>query len=176
MEGVDFVDPNLAIRSAWKTFWPQTGNIPNWDAVGLLASNSHIEYLLVEAKAHIEELHSSCGAKQEGGLGAIQRALRATLTHFQSSADADNWLSPYYQYANRLAHLDFLLGQNVSARLVLIYFLGDEWRGETLNTKKATCPKAEQEWRAELEKVDKHLGLTGLSELEKRVHKLFLHV
>jgi len=32
--GVDFVDPRLAVSANWKKFWPQTGNIPNWDAVG----------------------------------------------------------------------------------------------------------------------------------------------
>src|SRR5690242_4632849 len=44
-KGVDFVDSPLDVKAAWVTFWPQTGNVPNWDAVGRLESNSGIEYL-----------------------------------------------------------------------------------------------------------------------------------
>src|SRR5208337_4362825 len=62
-KGVDFVGSASSVKSAWEKFWPQTGNVPNWDAVGRLDSNSGVEYLLVEAKAHVEELQSSCSAK-----------------------------------------------------------------------------------------------------------------
>src|SRR5690348_14631823 len=39
-KGVDFLEAGSAMISAWKRFWPQTGNVPNWDAVGLLDSDS----------------------------------------------------------------------------------------------------------------------------------------
>ena len=58
-KGVDFLDSAPDVKSAWLEFWPQMGNVPNWDAVGRLESNSGIAYLLVEAKAHVEELQSS---------------------------------------------------------------------------------------------------------------------
>jgi hypothetical protein len=107
-KGVDFVDSPSDVKSAWLKFWPQTGNVPNWDAVGHLESNSDNECLLVEAKAHVEELHSSCGASKKGGLDTIRTALEGTITASGSAAEIDDWLSPYYQYANRLAHLHFL--------------------------------------------------------------------
>ena len=66
-KGVDFVDSASDIKSAWMKFWPQTGNVPNWDAVGRLELNSGVEYLLVEAKAHVEELQSSCSASRTAG-------------------------------------------------------------------------------------------------------------
>jgi len=47
-KGLEFLDPDVTVRSAWAEFWPQTGNVPNWDAVGLLRVESHVEYLLVE--------------------------------------------------------------------------------------------------------------------------------
>jgi hypothetical protein len=173
-KGVDFVDSASDVKSAWLKFWPQTGNVPNWDAVGRLESNSDNEYLLVEAKAHVEELHSSCGASKKGGLDTIRT--EGTIKASGSTADVDDWLGPYYQYANRLAHLHFLLQHNVPARLVFIYFFGDDWCGKTLNGKTPLCPKEAKEWEAPLKKMYDHLRLNGRSELGKRVHKLFLHV
>src|SRR6266849_5874705 len=63
-KGLDFVESGSDVKSAWMKFWPQTGNVPNRDAVGLLDLNSRVEYLLVEAKAHVEELQSSCSASK----------------------------------------------------------------------------------------------------------------
>src|SRR5579862_3664313 len=31
-KGVDFLDSVPDVKSAWLKFWPQTGNVPNWDA------------------------------------------------------------------------------------------------------------------------------------------------
>jgi len=176
-------------------YWPQTGNVPNWDAVGRLESNSGKEYLLVEAKAHTEELRSSCLAKEpkkeegldairvalkatkEGGLEKIKDALRATIKVNGFTADVVDWLSPYYQYANRLAHLHFLLEHNIPARLVFIYFCGDDWCGKTLsNGKPPNCPKDAKEWAAHVEIMHSHLGINGQSKLAERVHSVFLHV
>lgn len=81
-KGVDFLDSAPDVKSAWLEFWPQMGNLPTWDAVGRLESNSGIAYLLVEAKAHVEELQSSCKAKdanKQGGLDKIKDALKTTI-------------------------------------------------------------------------------------------------
>jgi hypothetical protein len=194
-KGVDFVGSAVGVKSAWLEFWPQSGNVPNWDAVGRLESESGVEYLLVEAKAHVEELRSSCSAKKgkkeagldetrdalkatnEGGLEKIMDAVKATIKANGFTADVEDWLRPYYQYANRLAHLHFLLQHNISARLLFIYFCGDNWNGKRLpNGKKPQCPKDAQEWDVHVKAVHKRLGLRGKSRLEERVHDLFLHV
>jgi hypothetical protein len=167
----------LGVKSAWVKFWPQTGNVPNWDAVGLLDSGSHVEFLLVEAKAHVEELSSICSAKAKGGLATIREALDETIKVNGFAVNVEAWLSPYYQYTNRLTQLHFLLKHNVSARLIFIYFCGDDWRGKTLPSgKPPDCPKDEQEWSSHLQGIYRRLGLTGDSKLEKRVHSLFPHV
>jgi len=106
-QGLDFLPPDSPAREAWREFWPQTGNAPNWDAVGQLTVADACEWLLVEAKAHTEELVTSCGAKQRGGLPQIRRALEETREAFGADSSAD-WLLPYYQHANRLAALYFL--------------------------------------------------------------------
>jgi hypothetical protein len=145
-KGLEFLDSDLSVRSAWAEFWPQTGNVPNWDVVGLLQRDSHAEFLLLEAKAHASETKTSCSAKEDGGLPQIRKALAETITANGFAAAAEKWLSPYYQYANRLAQLHFLSQNNISARLIFVYFLGDRWPSEGLpNKEPVICPKDERE-------------------------------
>ena len=175
--GVDFVGSTQAVRSAWTKFWPQTGNVPNWDAVGRLELNAGVDYLLIEAKAHVEELQSSCSASKRGGLDTIREALQATIKSNGFPAKVEDWLSPYYQYANRLAHLHFLLEHAIPAHLVFIYFCGDDWGGKTLNNgKRPNCPKNAQGWGTHLNRMYDRLGLRGQSKLEQSVHSVFLRV
>lgn len=176
-KGLDFLDSNASVISAWKKFWPQTGNVPNWDAVGLLQSGSQVECLLVEAKAHASEIKSECGASEHGGLPKIKEAFAGTINANSFNSTVKKWLGPYYQHANRLAHLHFLLKHNISARLIFIYFLADQWpEGGNGGKDPVICPASEQEWNLYLQRMYEHLGLTGPTKLEQRVHRLFLHV
>ena len=172
-KGMDFLDPNSGVKSAWMNYWPQSGNVPNWDAVGVLDLNSNPEFLLIEAKAHVEEIESSCGARENGGFSMIERALSATISANEFNRQSDNWLRPYYQYANRVAQLDFLLEHGVMARLIFVYFCGDKWPRDGRRT---NCPQNESEWDLNLRPMYKHLGLSGQSSLESRIHSLFLDV
>jgi hypothetical protein len=176
-KGLEFLDPDVQVRSAWAKFWPQTGNAPNWDAVGFMHFDSHVEHLLVEAKAHVSEIRSDCGAKPTGGRQRIKEALGETIKANGFSVEAEKWLSPYYQYANRLAHLHFLLQHNISSRLIFIYFLGDQWPDDSPdNRERVICPKTKADWEPHLREMYSHLGLKGASKLEPRVHSLFLDV
>jgi hypothetical protein len=179
-KGVDFVNSTSTLKSAWQQFWPQTGNVPNWDAVGRLESNSGTEYVLVEAKAHVDELQSSCAAKEnekQGGLNKIKDAMEMTIKNNGFASNPDQWVKPYYQYANRLAHIDFLARHGVHAHLVFIYFCGDDWSRKTLSNGRApNCPKDSNEWTSPLKKISDHLGLRGQSQIEKQVHKVFLDI
>lgn len=131
-------------------------------------------------KADVDELQSTCTAKeakQDGGLDKIKDALRTTIKANGFTAAVDHWLTPHYQYANRLAHLHFLIEHRIPARLVFIYFCGDNWCGKTLrNGKLPICPKDAKAWAAPLEMLHDHLGLGGRSKLEERVHNVFLRV
>jgi hypothetical protein len=60
-----------------------------------------------KAKAHVEELQSSCSASKKGGLDTIRAALDATIKANGLAKDVENWLNPYYQYSNRLANRDW---------------------------------------------------------------------
>lgn len=164
--GVEF--EGEPIREAWKQFWPQNGNTLNWDAVGKIRFGKQTEWLLVEAKAQLGELKSSTRAKQSGGLSKIEEAFTKTKEAF-GVADTHNWLKPCYQFCNRLAAHHFLRQQQKASRLLFIYFLGDEHP-------RKHCPKSEDEWHAPLQAMYDHVGLTWKSPLEKRIHRIFLHV
>ena len=63
---------NLApTRRPLSTFWPRGG--PQWDALGVTTSGGAV---LVEAKAHVNELYSPAPAASEASLGRIQLSLR----------------------------------------------------------------------------------------------------
>ena len=98
----------------------------------------------------------------------IRSAFEVTKRNMAIDQSKD-WLSPYYQYANRLATLDYLLRHNVLARLVFIYFLGDKHGG-------AKCPATVAEWMPTLQESAGHLGLSGASDVEARTHSVFLRV
>ena len=168
LTGVDFLPTDHPARTAWCEYWPQRGNVQNWDAVASLQYPDHREWLLVEAKANVEELRSAAGAKHLGSVRKIKQALDETKRAMGVDAACD-WTQPYYQYANRLAFLHFLVTQGVEARLCFVYFTGDEVSGRT-------CPKNGTDWRRATDAMKTHLGLTGRSELERRVHQVYLPV
>lgn len=167
-KGLDFLPDDSPAKREWKNFWPQTGNIQNWDAVGTLQKGAVREFLLVEAKAHLEEIKSQCKAKEIGGKSLIVKALDEAKLACGASLDND-WLQPYYQYCNRLTALYFLTKHGVGARLIFIYFLNDARQD-------AVCPKSEAEWQTELEKMYDHIGPLKNEELTNRIHHLFLPV
>lgn len=165
-KGVDFLPPDHPARVHWPDFWPGRGNVQNWDAVGELRIDEGAGWLLVEAKAHLHEVRSSCAAQSNGGRAQIERAMDATKASLGVRNDHD-WLTPYYQFANRLAVVSHLREHGVAAHLVNIYFVGDE-------NPAGTCPAAEEDWLPELQRMYERLGLSELH--LPYVHRLFLHV
>jgi hypothetical protein len=168
-QGLEFLPVDDPARAAWNDYWPQTGTQQNWDAIGRASIGGREEWLLVEAKAHLDELNSRCGAKEKGGLAQIRDALTG-LKRALSIDEKCDWLNGYYQLANRLAVLNFLTENGVPARLVLIYFTGDT------RDDRMTCPRNEVEWQDALSDQDQWLGLKRDHPLAKRIHKVFLPV
>jgi hypothetical protein len=150
-EGINFLPPDLQekIKANWKAYWPQTGTPPNWDAV--LYSKREDEWILVEAKAHLKELESSCGAS-DGSRKIIESAFEATRDRFGIHT-SKSWLEPYYQLANRLAFVHFLLENKIKASLLYIYFLNGWPNDPNMNV---TSPKA---WRGAIDIEYAYLGI-----------------
>jgi hypothetical protein len=178
LKGLDFLTgPEYGgVRAAWKKFWPQSGTAQNWDAVGwLIKGGKRRGLILVEAKGHTGELRSKCQAKG-GAKSKIEAALAKVKEHVGAPKDAD-WLNRYYQYANRLAVLDFLRKEKIKTRLVFVYFYGDKFRdGQTRKGKDDVCPTGKDGWKRALDAQDKHLGLPGNRRLSPYIHKLYLSV
>ena len=171
-KGLEFIhDEN--VQEKWKSFWPQTGNVQNWDAVGSINFVEHDEWLLVEAKGHVGEIRSYCGASSARSRQKIKAALEKTSHAFGNlTKPVENWLTNYYQYANRLAVLQFLLNESnppVRSRLLFIYFYGD-------NRSDAECPQTAEDWIPSINQMVDWLGLDKNCELAKRVHYIFLPV
>jgi hypothetical protein len=128
---------------------------------------------LVEAKSHISEIMSECGATKKISQQKIRSALEKTsLTFGNHCQPIENWLKPYYQFANRLAVLHFLLKEcspYIPARLLFICFYGE-------NRENLDCPKSEQDWLPVINRMKDWLGIDKDCEIAKRVHYLFLPV
>lgn len=151
------LDITLPIRPL-STFWPRGG--PQWDALGRSQSGTVI---LVEAKAHLNELYSPPSAASEPSLAMIRESLAETATALGVGSGFD-WSKQFYQYANRIAHARFLEANGVPTRLVFVYFMGDpEVRGPVLRT----------EWDAAIATVHNALGLPPALPF---IHDIFIDV
>jgi hypothetical protein len=174
LQGLDFLAANHPARQTWAEWWPQTGNIQNWDAVARLHFQNDQNdgaWLLVEAKGHLEELKSPCNAKSSavgGGREQIESALKEAKDAFQVKGDPD-WCRPYYQYANRLAVLHFLLKRKIPAHLLFVYFVGDRTPGKS-------CPPDANGWLSALNEMKHYLGLDEESPFKNQIHELFISV
>jgi hypothetical protein len=128
-------------------FWPAGG--PRWDALGKTASG---KIVLVEAKAYVEEAVDYRSRASGSSLERIHAALEQTKAAFRAATDA-TWSTPFYQYANRLAHLYYLRQLNrFDAYLVLLYFA---------NAPHVPSPTNIEEWRGAERLIKKSLGLSS---------------
>jgi hypothetical protein len=144
---------------AKRSFWAEMG--PQWDGLGRTPKR----VFFVEAKSHIPELMSSLQAKDPSAIRTIRDSLERTRKELGSKTDFD-WSKTFYQYANRLAHVNFLRGFYLSAYLVCVYFLNDaEMDG----------PKTEDEWKGALRLLHRCLGLREHL-LRKMVLDVFINV
>lgn len=128
-----------------RSFWPPSG--PRWDG---LARTSSGKCLLFEAKAYIEEGVDFRSKAGSASLEKIAEALQQSKQAFGANSDA-NWASPFYQYANRLAHLHFLASMNkIDAYLVFLYFA---------NAPDVPSPSTAEQWEGARRLTEKCLGL-----------------
>lgn len=144
------------LSDALAAFWPARG--PQWDALGVNGN----KFVLVEAKAHLAEMKSSCAAGPKSRQ-QIEKAFKQVCDDL-GFADPARWVDDYYQLANRIAHLWFLRQHGVDAHLLLIGFINDEeMRG----------PKKPEEWRSEYKRVESVLGISPGHALSAYIHHVF---
>jgi hypothetical protein len=131
-------------RCSLDSFWPRGG--PQWDALGIAESG---ELLLVEAKAHVNELYSPATGASASSLPLIRTSLAQTAAAIGVPSGYD-WSKQFYQYANRLAHGHFLNANRIAAKMVFLYFTGDA---------DVHGPASHEEWETAIEAVHWALGL-----------------
>lgn len=147
------------LKDDLRKFWPSRG--PQWDALGVTSDG---KVILVEAKAHLSEMLSSCAAGPRSR-EIIDRALRSTKAFYRAESSSD-WTKGYYQYANRMAHLNFMRQHHVDAHLVFIYFL---------NVEDVRGPNSATEWDEALDDCYSKLGLAKKRSIDC-VHSIFIDV
>lgn len=108
------------LRPELEKFWPSRG--PQWDALGIAGGG---EIILVEAKGHVGEMCSSPTQASQASKELIASSLASCATRLRARTGHADWSEHFYQLANRLAHLQFLLDHDVPARLVHVNFLND---------------------------------------------------
>jgi hypothetical protein len=144
-----------------QNFWPERG--PQWDALGRAEGGT---VFLVEAKSHIPEIISHLGAKSEKSKEKILSSLNETKRYLNCPQKSD-WSSPFYQYANRIAHLYLLrVLDDIPAYLVFVYFLNDKDMGG---------PATKEEWFGAIHLAHSCLGI-GRNRLEQFICNVFIDV
>ena len=145
-------------------FWPDGG--PHWDG---LAKTDRTQVLLVEAKARVGEIREGAsGATREESIEKIDCSLRETQQYLKSDELVEWRESPYYQYANRLAHLYLLAVLNgVDAYLLLVYFLNDS---------KMQGPVSVDHWEIAILRQHCEMGLPKDHTLSDRIVELYIDV
>jgi hypothetical protein len=127
------------------SFWPASG--PRWDG---LARTSSGKVLLVEAKAHIAEAVDFGSKAGDSSLKLIEASLTQAKGAYRARVDA-NWAFPFYQYANRLAHLYYLRRLlKVDAYLLFVC---------VTDAPDVPRPASAAEWRGAIAAIECALGL-----------------
>lgn len=162
---------NAERRSVNKTYCSSIK--PNWDAVGIgKDSEGHKVYVLIEAKAHLNEIYSG---NWHGGNShdVIAKALGRVAKEITCDSDlGELWMGQYYQLANRIYVQKILEDAGVKSVLVDIFFCGDR-------NPEGICPSDSSGWRAAIDKEYKelHLNTSAVKKyLSCRLLELFIDV
>ncbi|MGV8125268.1 MAG: hypothetical protein AB2L14_36430 [Candidatus Xenobiia bacterium LiM19] len=128
-DNAKLVNPKLN----WKGYWPTGRGIMNWDSIALAKKADKSIWLLCEAKAHTKEIISKCNAKDPDSIKLIHDAFEDIASKLLLFKVQNDWENKYYQFANRLAVLHFLMQNDIDANLLFIYFMGDLMKRYDLN-------------------------------------------
>lgn len=146
-------------NAARAQFWPNGG--PQWDGLAKVKNQHETGYVLVEAKAHPGETHSTTQASKES-LKKINGSLKVTQMHLQ--IPRKDWTKNYYQTANRLAFLYFMNVQlDLPTWLVFINFTDDQ----------SHIPTDLQTFVTHYQELYSEMGLHQAKELMDRVITVF---
>jgi len=170
---IEFLEnlPNYnEIKKKWIDYWPQSGSAQNWDAIFKVGNT----YVLIEAKAHLEEMKQFCGATSAESRSKIAHAFNQTRKYFSIESETD-WFNNYYQLANRLSFVYFMNLCGINAILLYVYFLNGyeirEKRDKSILGSKSV--KSIDEWENAILKEHEYLGILHTN-AKKCIHSLYI--
>ena len=177
-KGVDFLKDKMDkikfenLQSNWEKYWSSRGNSPNWDGIILHKYRNTKEWILVEAKAHLGEIESK--TKSASNLN-IQNAFKETQKNFGISNN--DWFGKYYQLANRLAFINFLLDNKINASLLYIYFINGYEKRILENRKKILIENKSVMNRKDWEKKikEEYIALGINDKAKKYISNIFIN-
>ena len=160
------------LKEKFKEYWPRKSQY--WDGIILNVDKTTWQYILVEAKAHLGELESDTQAESTESITRINKAFDTTQNRFDITTSND-WSKCYYQAANRLAFINFMLDNGIRASLLNIYFING-WIKRDLNETRTVIEdksvKSEEEWRKKINEQYTYLGFNHNA--QKYIHEVFL--
>lgn len=166
--GINFLenDPNYEkLKNSWKKYWPSSNNAQNWDAICKIDN----EWILIEAKAHKDEILSNTTASKESKQFIGERFKEIKLKNGITSKE--DWNYKYYQKANRILFLEYLQANNIKAKLLFVYFLnGYKKNGIQLGV------TSKSEWIELIKQQDTYLGIADNEKLKSNIIDLILDI
>jgi hypothetical protein len=167
---IDFISSNT-IRNQWNEIWPTNSNNAgiNWDAVG--CSNDVI--IIVEAKAHAQELFQSMGATNIRSIDMIRKAFSNLCNDFQIQLN-DSWFDENYQLANHLVAVHFLNSRGFKAKLLNLYFIhGYEIDAHGKKKDHSLSVKSQEEWQKIIDEQHNKMRISG-NQIEEYITNIFI--
>lgn len=151
----DYISELIGVPKSFYDFWPS--NQPQWDAIGITED----VIVLVEAKAHLQELNSNLSAKSEKSKILINESMRRIYGKYYSNGNFGKWIRGYYQLGNRLTFLrnmnDLVEVEGRKVKLIFLNIINDPTH----------IPTSEVEWDKMYKDI--FMDMTGLTSLPKDV-------
>jgi hypothetical protein len=171
LTGLSFLDKNISglISSTWTDEWPKSGKVMNWDLVGYTVKNNTKTWKLIEAKAHKGELSQACKATSDKSKMMISDAITKAAQNYGIKANS-NWINKYYQLSNRIYIVDLLKRNDINAKLINIYFVGD-WI-----SKSRQSPQSIVDWVVLQSDMKRDMGIDAGVQSKIGIFDLFLDV
>lgn len=161
--GINFLSSlpnNSDIKTKWDNFWPSRNKAQHWDAIAKVDDT----WILVEAKAHSEEMKSDCGAGENGK--KIIESQMIGLINEKGIKPNGSWLKEYYQKANRLLFAYFLETNDIQCRVLYIYFV---------NGFKNKGVVEEKDWEKLIKEQDTYLGIVDNDWVKHKVKNIIVN-
>jgi len=153
------------LKDSWSNYWPSSKNAQNWDAICKIDD----EWILIEAKSHKYELTSDSTASKKSKILISNRFDKIKSKY--GIISKNDWNKKYYQKANRILFLDYLIDNNIKAKLLFVYFLNAYKKdGKQIGINSSSV------WSDLIKKQDDYLGISNNKLMKDIIVNLIIDV